>query len=128
MGRRRTWTDAMLARLFEMRDVQKMTWEEIGAAFDISAPGAYQRHNYHSTKRRIAEQRTRILAERAEVAPIAAPPSVAACLAEPVKRPRYFHDADADLRGRIARQGLTAGFLGDPPPGRSALDQREAGK
>lgn len=45
-----------------------------------------------------------------------------------VKRPRYFHDADADLRGRIARQGLTAGFLGDPPPGRSALDQREASK
>ncbi len=46
----------------------------------------------------------------------------------PEKRPRYFSDADNDIRARIARQGLTAGFLGDPPPGRSALDQREGHK
>jgi len=47
---------------------------------------------------------------------------------EPVKRPRYFHDADLHIVSRIERQGLTAGFLGDPPPGRSALDQREVSK
>lgn len=34
--------------------------------------------------------------------------------------------ADAELRARIALQGLTAGLLGDPLPGRSALDQRKA--
>ena len=28
------------------------------------------------------------------------------------------------LRDRIAAQGVTAGVLGDPPPGRSALDQK----
>ncbi len=30
----------------------------------------------------------------------------------------------AELQLRIDRQGLTAGFFGDPPPGRSALDER----
>lgn len=34
--------------------------------------------------------------------------------------------ADAELRARIALQGLTAGLLGDPLPGRSALDERKA--
>lgn len=33
--------------------------------------------------------------------------------------------ADAELRTRIALQGITAGLLGDPLPGRSALDRRE---
>jgi len=56
------------------------------------------------------------------------PLSARRALAEPVKRPRYFSEIDADIIGRIARQGITAGFLGDPPPGRSALDQREACK
>lgn len=32
----------------------------------------------------------------------------------------------AELQLRIDRQGLTAGFFGDPPPGRSALDKRSA--
>ncbi|QPF81651.1 hypothetical protein IC762_17650 [Bradyrhizobium genosp. L] len=31
----------------------------------------------------------------------------------------------ADFHARIAERGLTAGFFGDPPPGRSALDKRE---
>lgn len=35
--------------------------------------------------------------------------------------------ADAELRARIAVLGLTAGLLGDPLPGRSALDMRLAG-
>ncbi|UGY14610.1 SANT/Myb domain-containing protein [Bradyrhizobium septentrionale] len=32
----------------------------------------------------------------------------------------------AELLARIAERGLTGGVLGDPPPGRSALDQRRA--
>lgn len=31
---------------------------------------------------------------------------------------------DAELRGRIELQGVTAGLLGDPMPGRSALDRK----
>nr|WP_246718530.1 hypothetical protein [Bradyrhizobium elkanii] len=50
---------------------------------------------------------------------------------EQVLRPRARRQQDlgvlrdwADLRGRIAERGLTGGWFGDPPPGRSALDQR----
>ena len=35
--------------------------------------------------------------------------------------------ADVELRGRIAILGLTGGLLGDPAPGRSALDARAGG-
>lgn len=55
------------------------------------------------------------------IAPTAAE---AAILAAPVKRPRYFHDADRFVTSRITSQGLTAGIFGDPPEGRSALDKR----
>jgi hypothetical protein len=34
---------------------------------------------------------------------------------------------DAELRSRISEQGITAGLLGDPRPGRSALDAKKAG-
>lgn len=34
---------------------------------------------------------------------------------------------DAELRSRIELQGVTAGLLGDPMPGRSALDRKHAG-
>lgn len=34
---------------------------------------------------------------------------------------------DAELRARIEVQGVTAGLLGDPLPGRSALDRKRAG-
>lgn len=30
----------------------------------------------------------------------------------------------AEMRARIGSQGITAGLLGDPPPGRSALDEK----
>jgi hypothetical protein len=33
-----------------------------------------------------------------------------------------------DLRARIAERGLTGGVFGDPPPGRSALDERLQGR
>lgn len=35
---------------------------------------------------------------------------------------------DAELRDRIGAQGVTAGLLGDPMPGRSMLDKRLAGR
>lgn len=142
MPRGQSWGDDKIARLFHMRDELQMSWHEIGARFGVSGPCACTRYNYHSAKRRIAEQRARVLAEAADVArrpPIVvprpvAPPQAPAVAAPPpappdaVKRPRYFHDGDMEIRSRIASQGLTAGFLGDPPPGRSALDQRGAGK
>ncbi|WP_375782887.1 SANT/Myb-like DNA-binding domain-containing protein [Bradyrhizobium sp. Pha-3] len=35
---------------------------------------------------------------------------------------------DADIRARVAEQGATAGLLGDPKPGRSALDAMRRGE
>lgn len=35
---------------------------------------------------------------------------------------------DSEMRARIEAQGLTAGWFGDPPKGRSALDDRLAGR
>lgn len=34
----------------------------------------------------------------------------------------------AEMASRIGAQGITAGLLGDPPPGRSALDKQRAGE
>lgn len=35
------------------------------------------------------------------------------------------NDWNAEILRRIKAQGLTAGFFGDPPPGRSALDKKK---
>jgi len=121
MGRRR-WERANIDRLFSMREVQRLKWREIGNAFGLSAAMCCARYQYYKG------------AGSSSDAPAAAP-AVAATLAAPVKtmrpvepvihRPRYIHEADMDIIARIDRQGLTAGFLGDPPEGRSALDQRQ---
>jgi hypothetical protein len=56
------------------------------------------------------------------VVDVPAPPAAVAVRTRP---PFLDHLRDrAELHLRIDRQGLTAAFFGDPPPGRSALDQR----
>lgn len=61
------------------------------------------------------------------------PPAPAPLPPEPVAPPsgRTRHTStmvsDAELRARIEILGPTGGLLGDPLPGRSALDQRKAG-
>lgn len=142
MPRGQNWKPEKVARLIHMRADLGMPWADIGAAMGEKPANCCTRYNYHQAKKRIADIRARVRAEVAEgscrasatapqqtaqspahfaVAPSVVPP-------EPSKRPRYFHHPDADIRGRIARQGITAGLFGDPPPGRSALDQREARK
>lgn len=138
-------------RLIDMRDRQGMKWIDIAAAVGRTGTNpkagcatCYSAYKYwkeklaQPAKTRAAgteptKWETRRAEHPAEVSPdavtIAAAPIVADLPTEAIKRrPSYFSDADNDIRARIARQGLTAGFLGDPPPGRSALDQREAGK
>lgn len=137
-------------RVIEMRDQQGMKWIDIAAAVGRTGTNpkagcatCYSAYKYWKEKlaqpaktpaagREPTKWETRRKAKApeppADAVPITAPPIVPALLNAPDKRPRYFHDADNDMRARIARQGLTAGLLGDPPPGRSALDQRGAGK
>lgn len=123
--------------MFHMRDVQRMKWIDIARAFNRCGPGrdgpasCCASYQYWKAKyAREAEMRAagiepplrRIPANYDP--PIEASPSVARSMAAPVKRPRYFSDLDMNIMGRIERQGITAGFLGDPLPGRSALDRR----
>ena len=140
-SRRTIWTDERMRRVVELREKHRMTWDAIGARFGVAGSLACTRYHTFKSRLRIAEKRKELGLHddpppRARQAPkttlrrtwpdgtyIEVPVTV-----EPVKRPRYFSDADADIRARIAAQGLTAGFLGDPPPGRSALDQREGRK
>ncbi len=120
MGRRK-WSRADIYRLFELRDVQKLKWREIGEAFGAPASVCCTRYQYYKNGGASSGPPA--------VVPVGAAKSDApikpARAAEIVHRPRYFHEADADIAARISRQGLTAGFLGDPPPGRSALDQKQ---
>lgn len=124
-GRHAPWTEAERQMLRDQR--------ANGASFaQLSVPGRTQKacvQEYYRSLR--PESRPTSAPGRralADVPGLAAAPAVAAELARPVHRPRYVHDADLDLRARIAAQGLTAGWFGDPRPGRSALDQREAQK
>lgn len=116
MGRRK-WSRADIDRLFHMKDVLKLKWRPIGEAFGVSAAMACTRYQYYKNGGDSAGP------PAVRPAKLDSPPKPARA-AEIIHRPRYFHEADADIAARIRRQGLTAGFLGDPPPGRSALDRR----
>lgn len=149
---RRRWSAADIDRLFELRDVQQLTWREIGEAFDDNFASCCTRYFYYKDKYRLEamrdgeevtprreskprrrwstpvapKQKPRRTAPSPPLAPAPKPEPVfvARNVAAPIKRPRYIHEADMDIIARIDRQGLTSGFLGDPPAGRSALDQR----
>jgi hypothetical protein len=115
---RYTWVGERLARLLELGDGHKRTrkraggtWVDIGAEFGITGPGAFKAYQKHARKRELG------LGTRDHL-PIAPAPD---------DRDRRGCYTPSDILARIERQGLTAGFLGDPPPGRSALDRKRAG-
>lgn len=139
----RGWTETEIDRLIDMRDRRRMVWSAIARELERDDTGqngvgaCCAAYGYHKARRAreaamvaagITPPTRRRIRLPADDAPVNLPPSQAARLDEPVCRPRYFHDADNDLRARIAEQGLTAGWFGDPKPGRSALDQREERK
>lgn len=132
-AKRWIWTDERMERVVELREKHGMTWDAIGARFGVAGSLACTRYHSYKSRLRIAEKRK----EMGLVGPPSQPskrkpkvpqPLPLVAVPHPEKRPRYFSDVESDIRARIARQGLTAGFCGDPPPGRSALDQREAQK
>lgn len=137
MPRGRSWTEAEIDRLIMMRDEYRMIWTEIARKLGRHATangGASQccaAYRFHKAKR---ANEAAMKAAGTTLPPRRAPmdtrcegltPADAARLDAPVERPRYFSDMDTDVMKRIHAQGLTAGYFGDPPPGRSALDQRQ---
>lgn len=147
MPRRPNWTRVQVNHLISLRDVERMAWQDIAEAVGDTVQACCHRYGYHKARRRAEAVR------KGEVLPDEPPPFRATPhasepvpalpkpepvkkkiavkkdprIAQPVQRPRYYHEADSDILSRIDRQGLTAGFLGDPPKGRSALDQKRAG-
>ncbi len=119
MARARTWTDERYALMEELRK-KRRKWKEIGQIIGVSGALCCKKYLEHKAKIRIAERRKQLDA----LGPRKPPPASLPASAASDQPQRYFSDIDADLRTRIARQGLTAGVFGDPPPGRSALDQR----
>lgn len=124
------WKGGELKELFRLRDELRLGWDEIAARFPGRSGNScrqawYSRRDAAGAASRKAKSATPAAA--AGKPPIAAPPAVAAALAGPIRRPRYFSELDAEIVARIERQGLTAGFCGDPLPGRSALDRKRTG-
>ena len=127
MKRGPRWTPQEFARLRRLHVEGRNDWDEIAAHFPGRSPAACRQHFYYRMGLERGDSGRRRHAEQPAIdpaPPIAPPPKVARELARPVKRPRYFSDADAFVAARIAEQGITAGLLGDPPPGRSAFDKR----
>lgn len=121
----RIWTVERLKLVVKLRDVDGLAWSMIGERFGVKGPICCARYHAYKAELRIAERRKALgLVDPQPKNPARVErPSILPTI-NPEKRPRYFHSDDMDVLGRVERQGLTAGFLGDPPPGRSALDKR----
>lgn len=126
MKKRQTWApwpDAEQSKLDRLRG-EGLSWEAVAAQMQGRTQWAcQQRYSVRHGKSR--EKPAEAPAPRqAPLAPVMA----ALQAAESKTRGRRISlaslMADADLRARIAEQGPTAGLFGDPPAGRSALDDR----
>lgn len=132
MRRRRStdWTDKQRAELMAWRRRRpRPSWEVVAAALQRPTY-VCQREYYRLIEVQRAAAQKLALVDRRRDPMVLNRPTGAAPPAEPDVRPMSTHrlKADAELLARIGAQGLTAGLLGDPPPGRSALDKRLAGE
>src|SRR4051794_19080156 len=134
MGRGPEWSDDERGRLIDMKIRQRCRWAEIASALRRSIDACKSEFS----KGKVSEMRqarcaalivaAREISERLETAgaaaptPESAPATRVACRPSGRAVPYHILRADAELRGRIAISGLTGGLLGDPAPGRSALD------
>lgn len=132
---RHYWTKEEIDQLIHLREVKRLKWREISKIMGHPPANLTWAFYYYGGERpppAVKKPRpapkpkaSRLKASKPVDRIVGAPTRAeAARLAAPVVRPRYFHEADMDIIARIDRQGLTAGFLGDPPAGRSALDRR----
>jgi hypothetical protein len=130
------WPQRDLDCLARLREGKKAKWAEIAAIFPGRTIGACQLA-YHGIKSRRLRDQQRALAQGLvanvstasrllAVPPIAAPTRVMPPPSPSTMRTSMLR-ADAELRARIELLGATGGLLGDPMPGRSALDQKRAG-
>jgi hypothetical protein len=128
-GRPNTWTDRDRAKLLRLHK-GKNKWGVIARILDRSIGSCFAEHRRlveveRDNVRKIRTSRARRVVELVLDLPAGqAPPTVP----EPRQMALSRLQASAELLARIQHdRGLTAGLLGDPPAGRSALDQKRAG-
>lgn len=139
MSRGPRWTEAELEKMFRMR-ARGCAFDEISAEIGTRTTSACMSTYYVEIGRRralagIAPNR------RPRHTPPPPPPvtSPAPSPAPPPSPPIEIRgdrssastvmlSVDAELRARIAERGITGGLLGDPMPGRSALDKKLRGE
>lgn len=136
---KRRWDAADEDHLLFLRDVDRLGFEAIAPRLDRSMLACQARYYGRLADRNGAKHYPawHPLARKAglPVAPTPAPPAPVAPAPAPPAPPRDSRSTNldglrdwADLLGRIAERGLTGGVFGDPPPGRSALDERLHGR
>lgn len=141
MGRPRSshnvWTPERLERLRHLREDLKLMWRNVGEALGTTGPKAataysvYVKHGHMGKRRSTASS-------WGDDSPIGGPgkvahrvPSDEAVTPVDAKPPapgasrRYLASMQDDVLLRVQHQGITAGLLGDPPAGRSALDLKQ---
>lgn len=134
---RKKWTAAEIDLLFSMVEGFRKAgirprWREIAAATGHHENSCTVK--YHAVRGRAADLEVRRKIDEAAARPKIKPPPVHSVPIRPrVENPEFGRSTsiyrlcvEAELRDRIAIQGVTAGLLGDPLPGRSALDRRPA--
>jgi hypothetical protein len=137
------WSPHDDAKLLRLRDGERWGFPEIAAAMPgRTAPACEQR--YYGKLKGVRDKRPRPSGPKPTVPPVSwrkrgaavaivapaaavevvAPPAPVA-IAPRIRTPLLDGLRErAELHLRIAERGLTAAFFGDPPPGRSALDER----
>lgn len=133
MSRGKRWTEAEHRKLIHMRNVERLPWPKI--MLPGRNPKCCKNEYFHrrfgdllpagaSFPRALHAPRVRRAAPRPEPRT-----QIVVGGAVPAKPRQMNLEAvrhRAELRDRILERGITGGLCGDPPPGRSALDQRIA--
>lgn len=120
------WTDEQKLSLERMR-LAGRDWPEVSTECQHPISSCESMWSLIRRTRRKALGDTTAPTRRKKFKRYVPPPMQTAPAPEPTGRTRHTSTLvqDAELRARIAIQGPN-GLLGDPPPGRSALDQRRA--
>lgn len=128
MSRPNSWNDADRAKLLSLY-AARHKWAVIATLLDRSigsCHGEYRRlvDAERDMRREIKIRDRRVVKFVLDLPPGQAPPTVP----EPRQMSLSRLQGAAELLARIQHdRGLTAGLLGDPPAGRSALDKKRAG-
>ena len=125
-GRSNPWTDQQKALLWQLREVEGCPWDFVARRCG-HPKGSCQTRLSMLRRERVNAVTPDMIAARPRKLVLRAPANL---VMQPVLPPsaRTMRTAilvaDAELRARCEVLGLTGGLLGDPLPGRSALDQR----